>query len=747
MAHDISGIAEEITKFSETLFPVGVPGTAPDSPLPEAEAPVGAGMAEDSPDSPDADARGGALLAAAGWLAGTAEAADPVSEALPGGSLSDRLTAADDRIAAASALSDLAGDALAEALADRDENGSGDLIANVAASGDQGIDGLLRGVRWSDGAITYSDPDAASDYQVGHPELFSNFQQVNADQMLAVHFALNASIYTQPSSAGGFSVEGFTGLSLTYAGSGSGAGTIRVANTSNPGTAYAYYPADGVAGGDAFFGGSGRTPDMGNYHWHTILHELGHALGLKHGHEAGSFGAMPANLDTMEYSLMTYRSYVGGPLTGYTNEQFGYAQTYMMYDIAALQYMYGADFSTNSGNTVYSWDPASGNTVINGVAAITPGGNRIFLTIWDGGGNDTYDLSAYTTNLSIDLAPGSHSVFSATQLADLDQFSADPARVARGNVFNALLYQNNTASLIENAIGGSGNDLINGNQGANRLTGGAGNDTINGRGGVDTLYGGVGNDVLDGGLFGDTSYGQDGNDTFLIQGFDQADNVYGGNGIDTLDLSGHDDTSLGFRVNLDAGTYDFSPRIFGPYVANSIEIVIGSDRLDTLLGGAVAETLMGGLGDDTIDGRGGRDLLDGGNGADLIRGGVGNDRLDGRTGNDRLVGQGGNDRLVGGVGIDTLDGGAGNDTMAGASGADTFVFANGFGIDRILDFNTAALSEIIDLRLVSAITGFGDLVANHLSTIAGNAVIDVGPHSITLVGVSVGSLSNGDFLF
>ena len=84
----------------------------------------------------------------------------------------------------------------------------------------------------------------------------------------------------------------------------------------------------------------------------------------------------------------------------------------MMYDIAALQHMYGADFTTNSGNTTYTWNPLNGNTVVNGLTTITPGGNRIFLTIWDGGGIDTYDLSAYSSNLSVNLAPGSYSVFS-----------------------------------------------------------------------------------------------------------------------------------------------------------------------------------------------------------------------------------------------------------------------------------------------------------------------------------------------
>ncbi|HKU06665.1 MAG TPA: VCBS domain-containing protein, partial [Bradyrhizobium sp.] len=100
---------------------------------------------------------------------------------------------------------------------------------------------------------------------------------------------------------------------------------------------------------------------------------------------------------------------------------------------------------------------------------------------WDGGGHDTYDFSNYTTNLSVNLQPGAWSTASAAQLANLGG-----GHIAAGNIANALLYHDNPASLIEDVIGGTGNDNIVGNAADNHFTGGKGNDTIDGGAGIDT---------------------------------------------------------------------------------------------------------------------------------------------------------------------------------------------------------------------------------------------------------------------
>jgi serralysin len=363
--------------------------------------------------------------------------------------------------------------------------------AFVGRSGVALADGVLSGYEWAGSTISYSFPDSKRDYGY-KSEPNSGFSPVNKKIQNAVERTLDQAFGNAAND--GFSVEGFTNLTIKK-GSHTRA-DLRFAESSqaNP-TAYAYYPADGQKGigGDVWFGKARiyDNPIVGNYAYATILHEIGHALGLKHGHAAQSFDRIKTTLqgkyDSHEYSVMTYHSHPNQKGDGYSNEMMGYPQTYMMADIRALQHMYGADFTTNSGDTVYSWSPKNGKTMVDGVAAINPGANRIFATIWDGGGEDTYDLSAYLANLKIDLRPGQFSVFKASQLADLNQSQAN--RSASGNIYNALRYEGDGRSLIENAIGGSGNDVLRGNAAANILTGNGGNDTFIFRmgGGSDTI--------------------------------------------------------------------------------------------------------------------------------------------------------------------------------------------------------------------------------------------------------------------
>jgi serralysin len=498
----------------------------------------------------------------------------------------------------------------------------------LASSGNPAVDALLSGFAWSEGdPVTFAFPDAASDYEpfYGASEPARGFAQIGAAMRDAVRLILLGQGQGEAGAPGspGASVTGFTNLAIVEAAQDAWA-DIRVGRSSAPATAWAYFP-NGREGGDVWFGNRGGfdAPRLGTYQFTVAIHELGHALGLKHTHEAwNGFGTLAPEWDGLEFTVMSYRSSIGAALAGgYTNGTYDYPQSWMMLDIAALQTLYGADYGHLAGDTRYRWNPETGETVIDGVGRGAPGdgwggaANRVFLTIWDGGGVDTYDLSDYAEGVLVDLAPGGHSVLSARQLAVLD---AVAGTTARGNVFNALLFQGNAASLIEDAVGGAGADTLSGNQAANKLQGGAGQDLLAGLDGDDRLDGGAGADTLRGGA---------GDDVYLV---DTAADVVveePGAGLDALLLQSAAAVTLPAQVEMlllgDGGRHG-----------------IGNGLSNRLAGNGAANRLEGGAGNDVIEGRGGADTLVGGIGMDsfVLRPGDGADRIeDFRPGLDRLV--------------------------------------------------------------------------------------------------------------
>jgi serralysin len=457
-------------------------------------------------------------------------------------------------------------------------------------TGNAYIDGLLGGQKWAVDELTFSFPTSGSFYGAGYGdgEPTSSFGSFNTAQQAAAR-----ATFSMISSVANVTFTEIAETSTQHA-------DLRLAMSDAPSTAWAYFPSTAAEGGDAWFNKSSAyysSPAKGNYAYTTVLHEMGHALGLEHAHEQH---VMPTDRDSMEYTVMSYRSYVGASLGGgYTNEKWGYAQSLMMYDIAALQHMYGADFTTNSGNTIYSWSPTTGEMSVNGVGQGAPGANRIFLTVWDGGGADTYDFSKYTTNLKVDLRPGEWTITSSGQLAKLHY---NGSKIAAGNIANALLYNNDSRSLIENAKGGAGHDAITGNAAANVLWGNGGNDALFGGDGNDNLVGGAGADRLD-----------------------------GGNGID---LANYGSAAAGVIADLLSPSVNTGEAAGDSYV--SIERLYGSKFNDNLRGDNLANAIYGAAGNDVLYGRGGNDTLVGGDG------------------NDRLVGGAGADRLIAGSGADTF---------------------------------------------------------------------------------------------
>lgn len=276
---------------------------------------------------------------------------------------------------------------------------------------------------------------------------------------------------------------------------------LRFARTDATSTAWAYLPWSFAYGGDSWYRASGgwyNTPIKGNYAAHTFLHELGHAMGVLHGHDTSNpFGAVPAAHDSLEYTVMTYRSYVGAPLSGYVYDIWSAPQTLLerhrgaavslWRELRLAERQHGLHLEFDHRRDVHQ--------------RRRPRRARRQKDLHDRVGRRRQRYLRFfqlSSNLSINLEPGKWTTTSSTQLANLGN-----GHIAAGNIANALLYNNNTASLIESAIGGSGNDTITGNAAVNTLQGGGGADTLNGMQGADILTGGLGADAF---VFDGTAY-------------------------------------------------------------------------------------------------------------------------------------------------------------------------------------------------------------------------------------------------
>ncbi|WP_304218770.1 M12 family metallo-peptidase, partial [Phenylobacterium aquaticum] len=354
----------------------------------------------------------------------------------------------------------------------------------------------------------------------------------------------------------------------------------------------------------------------------TLLHELGHDLGLDHPFASsdgnGSANPLPTQYDSKFYTVMSYTYPSNSVLTTWSMGADGKPTpatayvgptTPMVLDIYVAQKLYGADPTTAAGDTTYSFD-ASKPTL---------------KTIYDAGGIDTIDLTGHTRASNIDLTPGH---YSSIDIYTLDQQIADTTALMPNYLWTdaqfpqAFTWENNLgiaySTTIENVKAGSNNDVVLGNDAANNISGGAGADTISGGNGSDYLRGDDGNDSISGGAAFDDINGNKGNDT-----------ASGGEGDDW---------------------------------------VVGGQDNDSLSGDAGADIVYGNLGNDT---------LSGGDGNDWVRGGQGDDSVSGGNGDDWIWGDKGSDTLSGGAGADIFH------SFVGA-GADRVIDFNRAEGDRVI---------------------------------------------------------------
>ena len=480
--------------------------------------------------------------------------------------------------------------------------------------------------------------------------------------------------------------------------------------------------------------------------YETLIHELGHSLDLKHSFDVP---ALPLDHDCYSYTVMSYTEFRNVYYIPRGNVDGDFKpETLMMDDIRALQYIYGPNFNSKSGNTTYQWNPGTGAWTVTDVAlngttttqTFTPTQNKIFMTVWDGGGNDTYDFSLYSNGLSVNLQPGEWTTTSNTQLPSY-AVAFGPNATPPGSIANAYLYLDpatglaNPSSLIENAIGGSGDDSIIGNQAANNLAGRAGNDKLYGLAGNDTLDGGVGDDYLSGDAGDDTLNGDVGNDS--LSGGDGADVLDGGAGDDVMRGGAGDDTYLfsfgSGRDTILQGDGGADRLLFGANVfATSITWTrSGNDLIATLTGGAdqvtlknwywpgVANQLTFWIGDINHLTQVTPTQVTGAQGVNLTAPPSGG-TVNGSDVSETLFGSAQADVLNGGAGNDTLTGGAGTDTLKGGVGDDTYVFNRGDGADAIYDDSGSASTDGGSDALSF---GYGISAADLSITMSGTSII------------------------
>ncbi len=414
------------------------------------------------------------------------------------------------------------------------------------------------------------------------------------------------------------------------------------------------------------------------------LHELGHALGLKHPFDDGGNGRptfIDLGIGAKDVNTQTAMSY-DTPATSLSD---GYSATPMLLDIQAIQRIYGANTTYHSTDNSYT---------------LTDDG--ALRTLWDTGGNDWLDASNLGTGIQLNLEAGSINRFG---------FQSSVTAIAYG-------------VSIENARGSFDADTLIGTSAANILEGGNGNDLLDGGAGTDTLTGGLGND----------SYVVDNRGDRILETSTLSSE------IDSVQAT----LSWNLGANLEnltlLGTHRFSAN------GNGLDNTLTGNAAGNLLnGGRGADTLTGGAGNDTYVVDRASDVIQesGADASDSVRSWVdwtlganlenltllGVKQLSG-AGNsldNRLTGNGAANVLNGGDGNDTLSGASGNDTLTGGAGSDTFAFTTPLNAVRNVDTITDFVSGTDKIELSSAIfreIGFSGSPSSDVFFHAGSAAHD-----------------------